>query len=116
VGKLADKHEGIFSRISLIPQVFWCGKGGGKIGKMPGLLPCQVLIGLIDLPHKNWPKYYDRSSEPDGFYARSEGPLLGLSLSAINAVFKRVWKCFTIQIIPASFPGLGIIVWFGKIF
>jgi hypothetical protein len=34
----------------------------------------------------------------------------------INGRIKRVWKCFTIQIIPATFPGLGIIVEFGAIF
>ena len=39
-----------------------------------------------------------------------------VSVTAINGRIKRVWKCFTIQIIPATFPGLGIIVGFGAIF
>ena len=37
-----------------------------------------------------------------------------VSGTAINALIKRVWMCFTMQIIPATFPGLGIIAWFGK--
>ena len=37
-------------------------------------------------------------------------------ISAINALSKRIWKDFVIQIIPATFPGLGIIAGFGKIF
>ena len=29
-------------------------------------------------------------------------------VSAINALLSRVWKCFAIQIKPATFSGLGI--------
>jgi hypothetical protein len=38
-----------------------------------------------------------------------------LNISAIDVLIKRVWKCFTIQIIPATFPGLRIIAGFGKL-
>ena len=38
-----------------------------------------------------------------------------VALSAINAPIKRVWKCFTIQIIAATISGLGIIVEHGKL-
>ena len=38
-----------------------------------------------------------------------------VSVTAINALIKRVWKCFIIQIISASFPGLGMIAGFGKV-
>ncbi len=30
-------------------------------------------------------------------------------IAAINAPIKKTWECFTIQIIPATFPGLVII-------
>ena len=36
-------------------------------------------------------------------------------LTAINSLIKRIWKCFAIQIIPATFSGLAIIAGFGKI-
>jgi hypothetical protein len=32
-----------------------------------------------------------------------------VSITAINALIKEVWKCFIIQIIPANFAGLWII-------
>jgi hypothetical protein len=37
-----------------------------------------------------------------------------VSDTVVNALIKRVWKCLTIQIIPAIISGLGIIVGFGK--
>jgi len=37
-------------------------------------------------------------------------------LSAINALSKRIWKDFVIQIISAIFPCLRISVGFGKIY
>jgi hypothetical protein len=36
-------------------------------------------------------------------------------LTAIDALIRRIWKCFTIQIIPATFPSLGITTGFGKL-
>jgi hypothetical protein len=38
-----------------------------------------------------------------------------LPKSAIHALIKRARKCFTIKIIPATFPGEEIILGFGKL-
>ena len=39
-----------------------------------------------------------------------------MALTAINALIKRVWKCFAIQIIPVPFNAMAISTDFGKLY
>jgi hypothetical protein len=73
-----------------------------RILKLPPEVNRRVLSRLAVTPKPSLGGAHDHKSA-------------GVWLIDLNALIKRFWKCFTIQIIPATFPGLGIIAKFGKL-